>query len=50
MDILQNGLHSLKYAIHNLKQLETASENEREFINILNSKADKIIQILGHTN
>ncbi|MCQ6333878.1 MULTISPECIES: hypothetical protein [Bacillus cereus group] len=32
MDILENGLHSLKNAIHNLKKLETASEDEREYI------------------
>ncbi|MFJ7616177.1 hypothetical protein ACIQXX_26220 [Bacillus cereus] len=32
MDILENGLHSLKNAIHNLKQLETAPESDREYI------------------
>ncbi|PEM52039.1 hypothetical protein [Bacillus wiedmannii] len=32
MNILENGLHSLKNAINNLKQLETATGIEREFI------------------
>ena len=32
MNILENGLHSLKNAIHNLKQLETAPESDREYI------------------
>ncbi|WP_410976736.1 hypothetical protein [Bacillus cereus] len=32
MDILENGLHSLKNAIHNLNQLEAAPESDREYI------------------